>query len=84
MIIETLRQAVSRSYWEEWKSIQCATLMVRAEQGVIDQNEMEMMADLLPQADVVQFHGAKRDLHLDQPRQWQEVVQKFLSQRLGK
>jgi pimeloyl-ACP methyl ester carboxylesterase len=49
VMIETLRQAVSRSYWEEWKSIQCPTLLVRAQDGVIHRNEMEMMDDLLPQ-----------------------------------
>jgi pimeloyl-ACP methyl ester carboxylesterase len=79
VMIETLRQAVSRSYWEDWKSIQCPTLMVRAGDGVIDQNEMGMMADLLPQAEVVQLSGAKHDLHLDQPERWREVVLGFLS-----
>ena len=78
VMVETLRQAVSRSYWEEWKSIQCPTLMVRAEDGFIDRDEMEMMADLLPQAVVVQLPGAKHDLHLDQPGRWREVVVRFL------
>jgi pimeloyl-ACP methyl ester carboxylesterase len=79
VMIETLRQAVSRSHWEEWKTIQCPTLVVRAENGVIDQHEMEMMAELLPQAEVVQLPGAKHDLHLDQPERWREVVLGFLS-----
>ena len=78
VIIETLRQAVCRSYWEEWKSIQCPTLVVRAGNGAIDQTEMEIMADLLPKAGVVQLPGAKHDLHLDQPEEWREVVQSFV------
>ena len=53
--------------------------MVRAENGVIDQHEMEMMAELLPQAEVVELPGAKHDLHLDQPERWREVVLGFLS-----
>ncbi len=54
VLIQTLRQAVSKSYREEWKSIRCPTLRVRAEHGVIDQKEMEMMADYLPSAKMVQ------------------------------
>ena len=30
VLVETLRQAVSRSYWDEWKSIQCPTLVLRS------------------------------------------------------
>jgi hypothetical protein len=30
VMVETLRQAVSRSYWDEWKSIQCPTLVLRS------------------------------------------------------
>jgi len=78
VMIETLRQAAARSYWEEWKSIRCPTLVVRAENGVIDESEMEMIADRLPHAELVQLPGAKHDLHLDQPERWREVVLSFL------
>jgi pimeloyl-ACP methyl ester carboxylesterase len=37
-----------------------------------------MMMDLLPQAEMVGFPGAKHDLHLDQPEQWREAVLRFL------
>lgn len=78
VMVETLRQAVSRSYWDEWKSIQCPTLVVRAGNGVIDRDEFEMMSALLPQSEIVELPGAKHDLHLDQPEQWREVVLRFL------
>lgn len=78
LMVETLRQAVSRSYWDEWKSIRCPTLVVRAGRGDIDQNELDMMSDLLPQAEMVELPGAKHDLHLDQPEEWRQVVLRFL------
>ncbi len=78
VMIETLRQAAFRSYWEEWRTIQCPTLVVRAGHGVIELNEMQRMSDLLPQAEIVELPEAKHDLHLDQPEQWREVTLRFL------
>ncbi len=78
VLMQILRQAVSRSYWDEWRSIRCPTLMVRAANGVIGQNEVEMMSAQLPAAEVTELPGAKHDLHLDQPDRWREVVQEFL------
>jgi pimeloyl-ACP methyl ester carboxylesterase len=77
VMVETLRQAVMHSYWDEWKSIRCPTVIVRAEHGVIDEGELEMMVELLPQAEVIQLPGAAHDLHLDQPEQWQAAVTSF-------
>lgn len=51
---------------------------VRAGNGVIDPNEMQMMCDLLPQAETVELPEAKHDLHLDQPERWREIVLRFL------
>lgn len=78
VMVETLRQAVARSYWDEWKSIRCPTLIVRAEHGVVDEGELEMMVDSLPHAEVVQLPGAGHDLHLHEPEQWQTAVMTFL------
>lgn len=78
VMVETLRLAISHSYWEEWKSIQCPTLVVRAGEGLIDPDEFQMMATALPQAEMVELPGAKHDLHLDQPEQWRRAVGSFL------
>ena len=74
MMVETLRRAVSRSYWEEWEQIQCPTLVVRAGNGVIPVTEADAMRDRLPQADVIENPGAKHDLHLDRSAEWRTEV----------
>ena len=78
VMVETLRLAVLRSYWEEWEQIQCPTLVVRAGNGVIPVTEADAMRDRLPQADVIEISGAKHDLHLDRPAEWRMAVCRFL------
>lgn len=78
VMVRTLREAVGWSYWPEWKSIRCPTLVVRAGDGVVSAADAEAMADRLPQARLVELAGAQHDLHLDRPTEWREVVEEFL------
>ncbi len=71
----TIREAFGRDYWEQWEAIRCPTLAVRAE---VPKAEFEEMAARLPQAQIVEFEGAKHDLHLDRPREWRRALADFL------
>lgn len=73
-----LREATSRSYWEEWARIGCPALVVRAGEGVLGDAEVEEMTARLPNACVVNVDGAEHDLHLDRPDQWRRVMSDFL------
>jgi pimeloyl-ACP methyl ester carboxylesterase len=75
-----LREATSRSYWEEWERIGCPALVVRAGEGVLADAEVEEMTARRPNARVVTVDGAEHDLHLDRPDQWRRVMSKFLDE----
>lgn len=73
-----LREATSRSYWEEWERISCPALVVRAGKGVLGDAEVEEMTARLPHACVINVDSAEHDLHLDRPDQWRRVMSDFL------
>lgn len=78
VMVETLRLAHSESNWAEWRLIQCPTLVVRAENGIIAKSEVEAMIAQLPHARSTQIAEAKHDLHLDRPEEWRVTVESFL------
>jgi pimeloyl-ACP methyl ester carboxylesterase len=78
VMVETLRLAHSESNWSEWRLVQCPTLVVRAENGIIPKSEVEAMIAQLPHARSTQIAEAQHDLHLDRPGEWRVVVEGFL------
>lgn len=66
--------------WEQWETIRCPTLVVRAGNGGMPAAEVEAMAARLPQARVVELAGAAHDLHLDRPAEWREALSEFLEE----
>jgi pimeloyl-ACP methyl ester carboxylesterase len=74
----TLRAAVGRSYWAEWERIECPTLVVRAEHGLVPADEAEAMAARRPDTRIVELSEAGHDLHLDSPAGWRAAVSDFL------
>ena len=74
----TLRETAGRSFWREWESIACPTLVVRAGKGMVPSPEARAMADRLPGAELVEIPGAGHDLHLDSPAEWRAAVTAFL------
>jgi pimeloyl-ACP methyl ester carboxylesterase len=78
VMVQTLREAVTRSYWDEWDRIRCPTLVVRAGAGTIPAADAEAMVARLPQARLVEIEGAAHDVHLDRPMEWREALTEFL------
>lgn len=78
VMLHTLREADSRSYWEAWKRISCPTLLVRAGGGGISSADAQAMAERARHAKLVELEDAKHDLHLDRPVEWREAVSEFL------
>ena len=75
VMARTIREAFGRDYWEQWEAIRCPTLAVRAE---VPKAEFEEMAERLSSVQIVELDGAKHDLHLDRPRDWNRAVIQFL------
>jgi len=63
---QTLRE-VSVPSWDEWDTIRCPTLVVRAGNGMIEPETAGEMIERLPRAQLVEIPDAAHDLHLDRP-----------------
>ena len=78
VMAQTLRAALSVPSWDEWDSITCPTLVVRAGNGMVDPETTREMAARLPGARVVEMADAAHDVHLDRPDEWREALGGFL------
>jgi pimeloyl-ACP methyl ester carboxylesterase len=78
VMVQTLRQALAEPRWDEWERISCPTLVVRAENGLVDPHIAQEMVERLPGTVLVDFAGASHDLHLDQPDKWRQTLTGFL------
>jgi pimeloyl-ACP methyl ester carboxylesterase len=78
VMVATLREAASRSHWEDWERISCPTLVVRAGNGPIAPGDAQAMAARGQHVRLVELAGAQHDLHLDRPAEWRQAVTEFL------
>jgi pimeloyl-ACP methyl ester carboxylesterase len=78
VMVRTLREAISQSYWDAWERISCPALVVRAGNGIIHADDARAMVDRGRDATLVELVGAKHDLHLDRPGEWRDAVSVFL------
>jgi pimeloyl-ACP methyl ester carboxylesterase len=79
VMVQTLRDAASRSLWEDWERISCPALVVRAGDGVVPVADARAMEAHGQHARLVELAGAKHDLHLDRPAEWRRALTDFLS-----
>jgi pimeloyl-ACP methyl ester carboxylesterase len=78
VMVQTLRDAASRAYWDEWSRVRCPVLVVRAGKGshVSDEDARAMVE----RARVVELAGAGHDVHLERPAEWRAAVSAFLDE----
>jgi pimeloyl-ACP methyl ester carboxylesterase len=82
VMVETLRQASQHSYWNEWENLTCPILLVRAAGGIVDLETVDRMKVSAPQTQTAELEGARHDVHLDRPHDWQELLSHFLEDDL--
>lgn len=75
--VSALEAAETRSYWNEWASIRCPTLVVRGEHGTLRPEEAGRMSDS-PNTRLVEIPGAGHDVHLENAAAWRGAVEGFL------
>jgi pimeloyl-ACP methyl ester carboxylesterase len=80
VMTRTLAEADSRSYWEQWESVACPTLVVRGGDGSLPREAAEEMVSRARSARLVEIAGAKHDLHLDHPAEWRGALIEFLDE----
>ena len=78
LMAQTLREAAARSYWTEWESIRCPTLVVRAQNGQLSQATAQRMLERGGTVALREVSDAGHDVHLDQPLEWRGAVGGFL------
>jgi pimeloyl-ACP methyl ester carboxylesterase len=78
VMARTLREAISAPSWDEWDSITCPTLVVRAGNGMVEPETAKEMTERLSRAQLVEIADAAHDVHLDRPDEWREALAGFL------
>lgn len=79
----TLREAISVPSWDEWESIPCATLVIRAGNGMAEPGIAAEMTERLTATRPVEIADADHDAHLDRPDEWREALSGFLDSLHG-
>jgi pimeloyl-ACP methyl ester carboxylesterase len=79
VMARTLRDCGGSTYWDEWASIDCPTLIVAGESGTLPPGAAEKMVELLPASRYARVAGAGHDLHIEQPDRWRAVAEEFLA-----
>lgn len=69
--------AATEARWEEWRSIEAPTLVVRGAHGDVSEDRAAEMMRSLPCSKVVTLPGG-HDVHLDVPEAWRRTVSDFL------
>ena len=77
VMTRTLQHTAHESYWTDWRSIRCPTLVVRGQAGVPEGVVARMLREL-PSAQAVTIADAEHDVHLEQPRQWAQALLAFI------
>jgi pimeloyl-ACP methyl ester carboxylesterase len=72
-----LGKSEGRTFWGEWASIRCPTLIVRGEDGTMPDEDVTRMLTL-PHARLEVVVGAGHDVHLEEPGRWCELLEAFL------
>jgi pimeloyl-ACP methyl ester carboxylesterase len=78
----TLRAAMERPSWPEWKRIRCPVLVVRGREGSLAAAVARDMFRRNRRARVVELPGG-HDVHLESPAEWQAAVEAFLTAAAG-
>jgi len=74
VMVESLHENATRSYWKEWRSINCPTMVVLSAETA-EGDEVARMLDDQPRASFRVVSDAGHDLHLDNPHAWREALE---------
>lgn len=77
VMVETLRENATYSYWDEWRSITCPTMIVVTHTDA-SSPESRRMLDEQSHAHLVAIPDAGHDLHLDNPAAWRRALLGFV------
>ena len=79
VMVTTMEELAGSDRWDEWKSISTPTLICRADQSSISDEDINGMKTLRPDVPVTVIAGAGHDIHLDQPQQLADLITRFVT-----
>ncbi|POX46227.1 alpha/beta fold hydrolase [Streptomyces sp. Ru72] len=80
VMVNALTENTRRSFWNEWTSITCPTLLILGQSGIIPVDEAEAMLQQRPMTVAMSVPDAGHDVHLERPEVLRQVFQNFLEQ----
>jgi pimeloyl-ACP methyl ester carboxylesterase len=72
-----IRPVAETARWAEWQQVRARTLLVRGAQSRIPDEEIARMCALRPEVTLVAIPDSGHDAHLDQPKAWTALLQRF-------
>lgn len=78
VLVETLREADRRTYWDQWESIRCPILIVRGANGTLPPDHARLLTERARNAKLIEIEDASHDVHLEQPQKWANALRSFL------
>jgi pimeloyl-ACP methyl ester carboxylesterase len=72
-----LDEIAERDFWDDWRTIRCPVLVVRAEPGGHSADVVARMCAENANAESVAIAGAGHDVHLDQPTALADAIERF-------
>jgi pimeloyl-ACP methyl ester carboxylesterase len=73
-MVACIADVQSRSYWTQWRTIQCPTLAIFGERGMFDAEHQDRVAGALPGCELVRIPCAGHDVHLEAPQAWVQAL----------
>ncbi|BBX13234.1 hydrolase [Mycobacterium novum] len=69
----------TRDYWEQWRQVRCATLLIEAGNSVTPAGQMREMHRIASQSSYLHVPDAGHLVHDEAPQTYREAVESFLS-----
>ena len=78
VMVECLAENATHSWWSEWARIECPTLLVLGEHGIIPAADVDQMLRIRPETTTTTIPATGHDLHLEQPEALHAALTDFL------
>jgi pimeloyl-ACP methyl ester carboxylesterase len=77
VVEHAVREIAAIDLWEEWRRIECPTIVVRGGRGDLARAEADHMVAENRNAQLVEVEAAGHDVHLDQPASFRAALESF-------
>ncbi len=83
VLLTALGHLAARSWWDEWRSVTCRTMIVFGEKGIVSAEDVDRMSASGPRPEAHVVADAGHDVHLDQPKALAALLNSHFRERTG-